>query len=185
MSVFARPSCEREKETGASEVYFAKCVGFPAIKIGCSHGWRLRLQALQTNLPFDLEFVGAFPGGMFAERFVQVTLLKHRLGGEYFSECDEVMEWAHHARDHAQPLRLIPHIDDLSWVREPKVRALMRRYKIAAEEVADLLQVGPSTAKKLTKDGYGKSRHFTAAVCVIAQRKGADLDALSEVRAAA
>lgn len=72
-------------------VYYARCLtpwGTPmgAIKIGCSYGHELRLKAITSTQPYDLELLAAVPGEMVMEALVHLYLSKHRIRGEFFHD---------------------------------------------------------------------------------------------------
>lgn len=166
-------------------VYFARCVGFPAIKIGCSAGFKLRLAALQSKLPFSMEYLGSFPGDLFTERYVQVLLLEHRLGGEFYADSPPVMEWADHARRTGKPLHAVPQFNMLHSIPGGRLRVWAADHGINVHDVASLLGVSTSTAKAYTKKQHGYGSLFLAALAVLARRRGADISVLAKANSRA
>ncbi len=166
-------------------VYFAQCIGFPAIKIGCSYGFKLRLEALQSKLPFDLQYLGSFPGDLFTERYIQVLLMEHRLGGEFYADSPPVREWAEHAKRTGEPLHAVPQFNMLHRIPGDRLRAWAADHGINVHDVASLLGVSTSTAKAYTKKQHGYGSLFLAALAVLARRRGADISMLAKTNSRA
>lgn len=174
MSVFQPNGRSYSKFTGR-RVYFLRCVGFPAIKIGCSFQTERRLTAIQCNMPFDMEFISEFPGTGLDERYLHVLFLRHRLGGEFFRDCDEIREWYEHAAEFGAPLHPLPELATLARVRGQDIAAFCERHGISSDAISDLLDVGPKTRRKYEKQNHGGSSAYLAAVAVLAKRAGADV----------
>ena len=179
MSIFQpNPRSPKRSDYTGARVYFARCVGFPAVKIGCSHYVLDRLKAVKSNLPFDMELIGQFPGNLLDEKYVHVALLKHRLGGEFYADCDEVREWYEHARDFEAPLHPIPALKLAHSVNSRRMVAFGEKHGITTDKIAQMLQVDRATVKRYALKAHHGSSHYLAAMAVLAHRAGADISTI-------
>ncbi len=76
-----------------SLVYFVSAVGSNAIKIGFTTDLESRLRELSTGNPFELLPVAAIFGPPTNEYTAHMTLIRHRLRGEWFDDCQEVWSY--------------------------------------------------------------------------------------------
>jgi hypothetical protein len=71
------------------QVYFLSDDG-ELIKIGRSASLQLRIEALQREVRKKLSLIGSIDGGSQLEAEIHRKLKKHRVAGEWFTDCDEV-----------------------------------------------------------------------------------------------
>lgn len=77
--------------TESGFIYFAQPVNGGAIKIGHSSDPFARLRSLNTASAERLRIIGLFPGSPLDEKRLHATLAAHRLSGEWFRDCPEVL----------------------------------------------------------------------------------------------
>jgi hypothetical protein len=71
-----------------TSIYFAKCGEH--IKIGIAGNVKQRIGSLQVASAQPIELIGAVKGTAHDERRLHKTLSRHRIKGEWFSDCPEV-----------------------------------------------------------------------------------------------
>jgi hypothetical protein len=75
-----------------SVVYFLQVEGSGPVKIGTTIGnVHLRVQSLQQASPYELRWIGYFPGGRTEEKAAHQLLSGSRLRGEWFYPTAEVV----------------------------------------------------------------------------------------------
>lgn len=85
---------ERAKEPDENAtrwIYFIQGVSGGAVKIGVANDPKKRLADLQRTSPIQLRIVAARPGDIFQERELHERFAEHRLHGEWFEPCDELV----------------------------------------------------------------------------------------------
>ena len=75
-------------------IYFVQQGDDGPVKIGWSYDPKNRIDQLQTANPAKLCLLGSYPGSEGDERELHKSLSKHRVRGEWFKPCDEVMAYA-------------------------------------------------------------------------------------------
>ena len=70
------------------------------IKIGISLDPAKRLASHQSSHARPLELLLSFAGGEPAERALLARFAGHRLNGEWFRECPEILQWIERQRAH-------------------------------------------------------------------------------------
>lgn len=157
-------------------LYFAKCVAangadMGAIKIGCSYRMTHRLADISRNEPFDLELIASCAGDMFQESAVHMWFREHRIGGEFFRDHPDVIEFA----QEAQRLGRIPlPISEAEgwWLTCDEVAAFLDRHKITHDDIAAVAGTRPASVGYALKKPQ-PNRRLVGAVCIAAIEKGA------------
>lgn len=81
-----------ELSSHGSRLYFIReSGGVGPIKIGCSRKIAQRLAGLQSGSPVILEILADIHGGHGLERMLHYDFAKHRLHGEWFEPCPELL----------------------------------------------------------------------------------------------
>jgi hypothetical protein len=73
----------------SEQVYFLSDGG-GLIKVGRSGSLKFRIETLQREVGKKLSMIGSLDGGSQLEAEIHRKLKKHRVAGEWFTDCDEV-----------------------------------------------------------------------------------------------
>lgn len=94
----------------SGSVYFVECSG--RIKIGFTRNVDGRLKTLSTGAPDVLNLLASVDGSRNFEQAIHAKLAKHRIKGEWFSDCQKVRDLmaavvarGHSAIDFEEPIR--------------------------------------------------------------------------------
>lgn len=99
-------------------IYFVGTEGGP-IKIGKAKNVKARLAGIQTGSPYKLEILGVMMGRESLEGALHKRFSKHRLEGEWFARCDEILEFiANHTL--ASEFAYLKRLDDDAGVQTLK-----------------------------------------------------------------
>lgn len=157
------------------KVYVARCIGptgqpIGAYKFGCSWGFEARIQAVASSLPFSLEFVSAFSGGLVMEAACHIHLKEHRISGEYFHENEFVDRFVGEAVKHGSPFQRFEDTgsDD---ARDAVFEAFREYHRIALEDACAFVGVRPKDYEK-SPTRFRRSRKLIAAVGLVASKRG-------------
>lgn len=73
-------------------IYFIGCTAPPSIKIGYTRGSAFsRARQLQTGSPVPLGVLATMPGTMLKESELHQRFREHRMEGEWFYPCDDLL----------------------------------------------------------------------------------------------
>lgn len=81
----------RNSRTEPDKLYFIQAGDDGPIKIGIAVHPKTRLKELQTGNPHKLRLLGVVAGGVKFEQQLHWELRAHRMHGEWFENCDEVL----------------------------------------------------------------------------------------------
>lgn len=92
---FAAQRMRVQRRPRAARAINGECVYFIGgergpVKIGTAIDVNKRLAALQTAHPFPLKVLTSISGGRELEAYFHVRFGAHRIGGEWFTRCDEI-----------------------------------------------------------------------------------------------
>ncbi len=76
----------------SSVVYFIQQGTMGPVKVGFSENLSNRLSSLQTGNPYELRVLLSHPGDEALEHTIHAHLHKHRLQGEWFQPCADIVE---------------------------------------------------------------------------------------------
>jgi len=160
-----------------SSIYFAKCItadglDMNAVKIGISHGFTTRLKAIETNLPFNCEFLCSIDGDIFVEYFLHFWFRDHRLGGEYFRYTDELRSMVSFILETGKlplPLKIHDHEYELDGI---DCVAFMQSRGITFADISLNSGIVASRYEGLLQKQPCGNRRFLAALAVTAVRMG-------------
>jgi hypothetical protein len=155
------------------EVYFARCMtpfGTPmgAIKVGCSHGHELRLRAIGSNQPYNLNLIGTVPGGWITEAMVHLYLRRHRVAGEFFFDNQYVVSFVEAALSRDRAFHFIEDAGSGDNLPAEAFAAFMDYHGLTIELVCEYLERDPSPY--VGKVSGLKNRKLIAGALIAAQR---------------
>jgi len=158
------------------KVYFAKCIGptgdpIGAYKVGCSHGWAVRIKQVAYNQPFSLEVEAVVPGSYMMEAAVHIILKEHRIAGEYFRSTPEVVAMVNTAANTGNPFARIKDLGSENLPDEA-LHALMKFHDVSLAEACEVLGISDKEYKVKAAKPRFKSSRLTAAVAIVAARRG-------------
>lgn len=79
-------------------IYFLAIKGGDRIKIGFSTEPRSRFASLQSWCPYELETLHTLKGHKIIESYCHAVLAKHRVRGEWFARCPDVLDFIERVR---------------------------------------------------------------------------------------
>ena len=155
------------------KVYFARCVnhrGQPigAYKIGCSSDHIGRMRSVANTLPFSLELVAVTPGSLMMEAACHLRLREHRVGGEYFSDADEVEKFVRRVAETGNAFYYIKDSagDHHRLEQSDLLTPFMEYHGVTLKEAC--LRMGTTVDRYEKLKSFGKNRRLIAAAALVA-----------------
>lgn len=124
------------------------------IKIGVSTKPDRRFKTLEANLPWPLTKLFIVPGSLLNESWVHTRITKHRIRGEWFEDCEEV-------------LQLIARIADPSWQWPEAKKATPKRTPRALNSIGVEMQTLVKAALGAALPGETISKQLDRATALL------------------
>jgi hypothetical protein len=164
-----------------TSIYFAECIApdgkpFGAVKIGCSHNVKVRLQKLSAGQPYSCNVLASCPGGFLEEAFLHEWLRADQISGEFFRDTAEVRSLASSTRETNRfPLPVVVGSVPIRWIDQSGVGNFLAAHDLTVEQAVELTGRDPMFFAAGLRQKVPQ-RRLVASLAVAAVRKGDTVD---------
>lgn len=125
-SAGARMGKRKQLDDSNTYVYFARCIGFDAVKIGVAEKPQSRLKQSQVHNPFELELAATVEcrrreSACALEKYLHNQYDEYCIRGEWLKTCvlDAVLRESEHDQEPGEPIRIKYEVFRLRMLKQP------------------------------------------------------------------